>query len=125
MGEVQEHERRPLESPVAKARRTDPQTSHDAAKSVQKISELKFEILAAFRTQGPMRDDELVKYIRDKRKLKVSDSSIRSRRNELTRDDKLLEPLMCMGNQVTTEMATHRAGKVWKIIGNNKTSATS
>lgn len=114
---AQEIERHPLETPVAHARRTDPQTSHDAAMSVKHISELKMEILKALKLKGPMRHDELADYIRDVKKIAVSESSVRSRCAELVRTDKLVKALKDgNGKLVKTEMKTHRGGQVWITV---------
>lgn len=111
---AQEIERHPLETPVAHARATDPQTSHDAAASVTHISELKMEILKALKIKGPMRHDELTKYIRNEKKIAVSESSVRSRCADLVKKDKLVKALKDgNGKLVKTEMPTHRAGQVW------------
>lgn len=118
--EVQHEERRHLEHPVAHARKTDPQTSKDAAAKVQCITELQMEILKALKYKGPMRDDELVYYIKSDPngpKLAVSDSGIRSRRAEMSRGkQKLVEKLTMLGKPVKTEMASGNGGQVWKAV---------
>lgn len=69
----------------AHARRTDPQTSHDAAASVKKISETKKKILLLLRKAGPMTDEELVNMWRVYQLGKISESCIRSRRADLVK----------------------------------------
>jgi hypothetical protein len=119
---AQEIERHPLETPVAHARATDPQTSHDAAASVKHISELQLEILKAYKKKGPMRDDELCDYIRNVKKIAASESSIRSRRAELVRDSGLVKKMVDgQGKDVKTEMKTHRGGQVWRSSAEYKT----
>lgn len=109
-----------LETPVARARRNDPQTSKDAAASVRHISELKLEILKAFKFKGTMRDDELVYYLTEDvkgPKLAASEQSIRCRRHELKTQEKLITELRDgQGNVVKTEMPSHRGGIVWKAV---------
>lgn len=67
---------------MAKARATDPQTSHDAAESVDRVTETQEYILRALRR--PRADVELVEAYRNfKRAPRASESGIRSRRAEL------------------------------------------
>lgn len=69
------------------ARRTDPQTSHDAARSVGQLTRKQLHVLDILKTYGPMTDEELgLAYRRAAREHKVepqSDSGIRTRRSEL------------------------------------------
>lgn len=67
--------------PVAVARRTDPDTSWEAAKSVRDIRETQQAVLAALRAHGPMTDEEIAERIRSERKQ--SPSGLRTRRSEL------------------------------------------
>jgi len=70
---------------MAKARMTDPQTSHEAAGSVKNISLTQVAILGLLKR--PMADQELVQLYSSKARLKqapmASESGIRSRRAEL------------------------------------------
>jgi hypothetical protein len=67
---------------TAKARATDPKTSHDAAASVDNITETQQYVLKALRK--PRADVELVDaYRKFKRAPRASESGIRSRRAEL------------------------------------------
>lgn len=65
------------------ARLTDPQTSHDAAKSVRNISPLKQAILDTLQTA--MTDEELILSLRFDGVM-ASESGIRSRRADLVRE---------------------------------------
>lgn len=66
------------------ARKTDPQTSHEAAESVKNISGTQLTILNILRT--PMSDEQMIRYYRLNVRLPiVSDSGLRSRRAELVR----------------------------------------
>lgn len=65
--------------PVAVARRTDPGTSWEAARSVTGIRESQAEVLALFREHGPMTDEEARARYRGKQSL----SGFRTRRAEL------------------------------------------
>jgi hypothetical protein len=70
---------------MARARGTDPHTSHEAAKSVDRITETQTTILSLLRT--PMCDAELLFAYRLCAEIKTapmaSESGIRSRRAEL------------------------------------------
>lgn len=67
---------------TAKARKTDPETSHEAAESVDRITETQEYVLRALRR--PRADVELVEaYRKFKRAPRASESGIRSRRAEL------------------------------------------
>ena len=63
-------------SPVA--RRDDPQTSWDAARSIDSLTARQEAVLAELRTWGPQTDEQLVARIRDQ-----SPSGVRTRRSEL------------------------------------------
>lgn len=69
------------------ARKTDPQTSHDAAKSVKDINNTKKAILSLLRKHQS--DMQLVanytKLVRQKKAPRASESGIRSRRAELVK----------------------------------------
>lgn len=67
---------------MTNARRTDPQTSHDAARSVENVTETQAFIMKAL--TRPATDVELVdRYRNMKRAPRASESGIRSRRAEL------------------------------------------
>lgn len=69
------------------ARNTDPQTSHDAAKSVNEVTRTKKAILSLLRTHQS--DMQLVanyiKLVSQNKAPKASESGIRSRRAELVK----------------------------------------
>lgn len=72
---------------MAQARSTDPQTSHDAAASVNNISKVQKAIMSLLQA-SPMCDEKLIGQYRiwqqtDDRFPAASDQSIRSRRAEL------------------------------------------
>jgi hypothetical protein len=98
---------------IARARSTDPQTSHDAAASVTHVSETQAAILVLLRST-PMCDERLVEQYRTWEPLenlpKATDQSIRSRRAELVR----------MGLVVAADyrerMSTGRMGQVWQVV---------
>lgn len=69
------------------ARTTDPQTSHDAARSVTNISPLKQVITELLDT--PMTDPELFVRIGYRYSAPVTESGVRSRRAELVRDGRV------------------------------------
>lgn len=67
---------------MVKARATDPKTSHDAAVSVDNVTDTQRYVLSALRR--PRADVELVEaYRKFKRAPRASESGIRSRRAEL------------------------------------------
>ena len=72
---------------MPQARRTDPQTSHDAANSVKNINKNKKAILVLLRKHQS--DMQLVanysKLVRQNKAPRASESGIRSRRAELVR----------------------------------------
>lgn len=69
----------------AKARTTDPHTSHDAAESVQNMTEKREAILHIFKVRSSMTDFELMEVYQEMQEfLPVqSESGIRTRRSEL------------------------------------------
>lgn len=69
--------------PRAHARRTDPETSHWAAASVD-VTTTQSYVLTALRMGGPMSDEEIGDYIRKTwPEVKMTEQSVRSRRSEL------------------------------------------
>lgn len=67
-----------------RARSTDPETSHDAAMSVQGITELQARIYDLLREHGPMTDVDLIARYRSRHDWPAAtDSGIRTRRHEL------------------------------------------
>jgi hypothetical protein len=92
------------------ARRSDPQTSHDAARSVQELTRKQLHVLEIIKTFGPLTDEDIgLNYRRAARERMVepqSDSGIRTRRNELQKMG-LVE-----GVRITTN-STGRRVTVW------------
>lgn len=67
----------------AKARRTDPLTSHQAAASVSDITEKQRAVLAVISALQPVSDDVIVSHYMAGDRPKQSPSGIRTRRSEL------------------------------------------
>jgi hypothetical protein len=93
---------------LAKARKSDPQTSHDAAESVKDITSTQSFILKALRK--PMTDVALVAaYGAYKTAPRASESGIRSRRAELVALGKVVDT----GRRV--KLASGRHAIVWQV----------
>jgi len=73
--------------PIAHARHTDPDTSHQAAATVTRITDSRQAILDAYRLRGPMADFDLEDYYAQVWQMhrwpRQSASGIRTRRAEL------------------------------------------
>jgi hypothetical protein len=72
----------------ARARTSDPTTSHEAAASVKELTQKQTAVLDLFRARGPMTDEQLVLAYREAEMSsdatpKQAPSGIRTRRNEL------------------------------------------
>lgn len=69
------------------AKSTDPQTSHDAARSVRNLTETQSAIMELYRVFGSMVDDKLVmnyeRFVKAKIAPRASLSGIKTRRHEL------------------------------------------
>jgi hypothetical protein len=75
---------------MPKARKTDPQTSHDAADSVRNLTDTQLYILQVL--SRPRTDVQLIEaYRKLKRAPNASESGIRSRRSELVRAGKVVD----------------------------------
>lgn len=100
--------------PTAYARRTDPETSHEAAQSIRsdKLRRSQEAVLALFRAQGAMTDVELVEFYAKRaefgRVVPQSDSGIRTRRSELVTAGKVIDS----GERV--KLPSGRRAIVWK-----------
>ncbi len=74
----------------AHARRTDPETSHQAAASVSDITDKQFAVLVCLRATGPVLYLELINAYEEAVRRGVmpaqSESGIRSRRHELVEE---------------------------------------
>lgn len=95
------------------ARTTDPQTSHEAARSVSKLRDMYETMLIAFESLGPMNDDQLIRLwrvgVNELGWREASESGIRSRRSELVAQGKLIDS----GKRV--KMKSGRMSIVWTI----------
>lgn len=93
---------------MAKARHSDPQTSHDAAESVKDITKTQIFILKALRK--PLTDVDLVfAYRAYKTAPQASESGIRSRRAELVQRGQVIDT----GRRV--RLASGRHAIVWQV----------
>lgn len=96
---------------MAKARNTDPATSHEAAESVKQETITRTQQFILDKLQKPMTDEQLVLAFRKDRKAPLaSESGIRSRRAELAR-----RHLLMIVDEAKT--ASGRRAYVWKIAG--------
>jgi len=70
------------DEPQARARRTDPETSREAASSftADRLTEIQKDVLAFFRSHGPATDEELREALKAKH---PAESTTRKRRTEL------------------------------------------
>jgi hypothetical protein len=70
------------EAPQARARRTDPETSREAASSFTalRLTEIQEDVLAFFRSHGPATDEELRESLKARH---PAESTLRNRRVEL------------------------------------------
>lgn len=74
-------------TPQARARNTDPQTSHDAADRVRGVNAVQSTILMILWQRGPLTDPQIAEYynqrVADGTATKHSKSGLRTRRKEL------------------------------------------
>ena len=96
------------------ARRNDPQTSRDAAESVEHLTTRQRAVEGIFTIYVKLHDERLIELYREFRdgykSLRQTDSGIRSRRAELVRAGVLAD---------SGERANTKAGRksvVWKIV---------
>lgn len=100
-----------LESRIAaKARRSDPVTSHEAASSIERMTDKRQAVLDCFKDRAaPMTDEELREWYARGRYEPQSDSGLRTRRKELVDLGYLAD---------TSETRTNSRGrqtKVWAL----------
>lgn len=104
---------RPLSFEQAHARRTDPQHSHDAARSVVNLGRTREAILDILRRLGPLSDEGIAdRYELDMlhgRFEPCSPSGLRSRRSELVRMGFVCD------SGLTGKTAAGRACTIWKL----------
>lgn len=97
-----------------RARRTDPQTSHDAAASVDLRGSHR-AVLRLLDSYGPMTDEELVaKYVKNMTQLALprqSESGIRTRRKELT----TMDPPQVVDSGEKKALKSGRKAIVWRL----------
>jgi hypothetical protein len=74
------------EAPTAVARRTDPATSHEAARSHRDAGTIRARIIDLLWTEGPMTDEQLVALFERLHPATATPSGIRTRRAELVAD---------------------------------------
>lgn len=76
----------PVHAPVARARRTDPETSQEAARSLSAdtLRESQARVLRALVEQGPAHDYELIRRL-EAAGHRVTRSGVQTRRSELAR----------------------------------------
>ena len=95
--------------PRTRARTTDPDTSHDAARSLTHVRESQEAVLRLFRRCGPMTDTALVsRYETVGERPVQSPSGLRTRRSELTAAGLVIDT----GRRV--RLPSGRRGIVWK-----------
>lgn len=92
----------------ARARTGDPDTSHEAARSVRNIHASHRTILDLFRKYGPMSDEALLYAVADEG-LTMSPSGVRSRRSELV----ALRRLEATGRYTDTQAG--RRTTIWDL----------
>ena len=90
------------------ARTNDPETSHEAAESVQHVRESQAFILGILATVGPLTDEEINREVK-RRAVRMSDSGIRTRRSELVTQGRVEDS----GLRRTTESG--RRTIVWRV----------
>lgn len=92
---------------VGRARGTDPDTSHDAARkhTRRKARVVRSRVIAIFDAQGPMTDAQLVDHYRALYGKDTPESTIRTRRHELT-EDKQIEPLTTVNGKTVWRKTT-------------------
>jgi hypothetical protein len=100
--------------PGPRARRTDPATSHAAARRLGDLRETQLLVLELFAEVGPMHDELMIAMYRHRPRPLQSDSGLRTRRRELY-DQQLLR---ANGETATTECG--RASAVWEITDNGR-----
>jgi hypothetical protein len=100
-----------------RARRTDPATSHAAARSVRDLRESQLAVLLTFHKHGPMHDELLVTRYDYGDAPRQSDSGLRTRRRELYD----LGLLRSAG--LTAKTVCGRDSAVWELTDQGRTEA--
>ena len=109
--------RRSLPKDHAVARRTDPVTSHEAAKSLDDLKGLRAEVYELLRELGRATDEELRDAYQRKHPEKKTPaySTLATRRNELEHDYGVVEPVIVEGKQLTKPNRRGNQCLVWQI----------
>ncbi|MDP9201176.1 MAG: hypothetical protein M3P26_04495 [Gemmatimonadota bacterium] len=108
------------EKSVARARSSDPDTSHEAAASIDGITKRQDAIVRIFKSFGPMCDEKLLRiydrFMRDQPHLfpLQSPSGIRSRRAELADPEKFQPPRIVFSGR-KEKNANGRSTRVWTL----------
>jgi hypothetical protein len=97
---------------TARARRSDPSTSHAAARSVKRIRASHAAILACFQQHGPMHDEKLQELYGQQPPL--SQSGLRTRRSELVDRDLLRDS----GKRTKTRF--NRETIIWELASERR-----
>ena len=97
--------------PIARARYSDPVTSHEAAESItgEKIRESQSIVLGLLRAHGPMTDETLVAVV-EARGLALSPSGARTRRAEL------VELGFVEASGERARLRSGRSAAVWRVV---------
>lgn len=107
------------QGPTPVARRTDPATSHAAARSTRDTGTIRARILELIRTEGPLTDEELLElYARRHPDTPASPSGIRTRRKELVEMGYLEDS----GQRATTKAGRQTA--IWQPAGDRAARAS-
>lgn len=103
---------------IAHAKRTDPDTAHQAASSLSAthLRKTQYEVLYAYRfSKGGMSHPDLISYMRASSNIAQSDSSIRSRSKELLDmgliEDKGISPFRTSSGRKQHYFAITHAGR--------------
>ena len=109
--------RRSLPKDHAVARRTDPTTSHEAAKSLDDLTGLRAEVYELLRELGRATDEELRDAYQRKHPEKKTPaySTLATRRNELEHDYGVVQPVIVDGKQLTKPNRRGNQCLVWQI----------
>ena len=109
--------RRSLPKDNAVARRTDPVTSHEAAKSLDDLTGLRAEVYELLCELGRATDEELREAYQRKHPEKKTPaySTLATRRNELEHDYGVVQPVIVDGKQLTKPNRRGNQGLVWQI----------
>lgn len=101
---------RPAPEPAARARRTDPETSHEAAATVDALRERQAAVLGVLR-RGPATDEQLAQaYAAVPGAPKQSPSGLRTRRSEL------VEMGLARHSGAFGQTASGRRTRVWEAV---------